>query len=217
MMNFKFALIFGLALFSNWVCASYQRMPLNVKLPSQEVLEHYTVTPQLASNPYVNDYAGSTASLPVTLTTFASQPDTARNLVVTPGGTTGDVEAGNVTIAGWDAQGKAISEDFAFLADASTPVTGNKAFSKITSITFPAESNSNGATWDITPGNKLGLPKCLDGSGFYIKGMVDKAALTGETLAVNASTLSGNTVIPNPLPDGTRVFDFLYVQNFRCD
>jgi hypothetical protein len=196
--------------------AAYSRLQ-NIKLPSQSVLEHRIVTPLASSTAAIlNGHAGATSATPVTVTSFIAQPDVARNIVVTPGGTTADVKAGDVVVTGRDEKGNSISEAFTFADNASAAVTGNKAFKTVTSILFPAEDSPYGATWKVGTGDKLGLRNCLAGDGYVIKGLVDGSVLTGITVAANSSVASLNTFIPNPASNGSRVFDVMYIQNFLC-
>jgi hypothetical protein len=195
--------------------AATQVMGRNIRLPSQEVLNKLEVTPLTADTDAILD-GRALAATAATVTTFLAQPDVARNLTVTTGGTTADVAAGNVVISGLGADGQAISETFALTANLNGTVTGNKAFLVVNSISVPVGDSPFGATIDVGFGTKIGLPKCLDGAGFFIKGLVDGAVLTGETLAANATALENNTVIPDPAPNGARKFTFLFVQNFRC-
>lgn len=197
---------------------AYKPYQQKAKFPQQFILEKTTAVDVVTAGTanVLSAHAGATSAAPVTVTTFLAQPDYARNLVVTPGGTTADVAAGNVVINGIDIQGNVISESFAFTADQSTAVTGNKAFKTITSIVIPAEDSPFGATWSVGFGTKLGLYGCLSGAGWYWKGLVDGADLTGSTVAANATGVSQNTVIPNPAPNGSRDFDLLFYPNYRC-
>jgi len=198
--------------------ASFKRMPIDAKFPTQEVLQHQTITsPAASSTAYILSANAGGGASGTTVTTFLAQPDVARNLVLTPGGTTADVAAGNVVVTGRDAKGRVITETLALIANQSTATTGNKAFKTITSVQFPAEDSPYGASFSLGIGEKLGLNRCLNGTGYFIKGLVDGAVLTGETVAINATEMASNTVIPNPAANGSRVFDFLFIQNFRCD
>jgi hypothetical protein len=213
-----FALVLGLMMVPMTTSASYKRYPLNAKFPSQDVLEHQTVTPVTAdADRLLNDNAGATAAAAKTVTVFLAQPDVARNITLTPGGTTGDIEAGTVVVTGINAKGQVISENFTLIENHSLPLTGSKAFLSVSSIQFPAESGTFAATWDVGVGDTLGFSKCLGGAGYVLAGLVDGADLTGMTLATSATALESNTVVPNPAANGTRQFDFLFVQNFRCD
>jgi hypothetical protein len=213
MRNILVFLVAGLFTFHSFGAVEVLRR--NIKLPSQEVLNKYEVTPLTASaNAIINDRPLAASSAIVT--SFLAQPDVPRNITIIPGGTTADVAAGNVVVTGVDSDGDAISETLALLANQSTATVGNKAFAAVTSISFPVGDSPFGAVLDVGYGDKIGLNKCMNGAGFFIKGLINGANLTGETLAANATSLSDNTVIPNPAANGSRAFTFLFVQNFRC-
>lgn len=195
-----------------------QRMPQDIKLPSQKILEYEIISNAATADVdgILVDHAGATAAAAVTVSTFLDQPDVPRNITVTPTGTTADVAAGNVVVHGLDARGNVISESLAFLANASTATVGAKAFSLVTSIVFPAEDSPFGATWDVGWGDKLGLSKCLDSAAFVIKAFITATAET-VTVTSDATVLSSNGFTPTNVPNGTRDYEILYVQNFRCD
>jgi hypothetical protein len=93
----------------------------------------------------------ATSATTVTIVPAASlvaQPTYPRRLVVTPGGTTADVAACSVTIEGTDVSGVPISEDFAFLANASTATNGTLRFKTIEQITFPVQDGGS-ATFSV--------------------------------------------------------------------
>lgn len=188
------------------------------KFPSQWLLEKTRASAPVtaSSNNVLSLVNGATTATAITVTTFLAQPDVPRNLVVTPGGTTADVGAGNVVITGTDYSGNTISESLAIIANQTTASTGSKAFRSIVSIAFPAEDSPYGALWSVGVGTKLGLQGCLDGTGWYWKGLVDGVDLTGSTIASDDDEVSKNTIIPNPAPNSSRVFDLLYFPNYNC-
>ena len=120
---------------------SVRRLFQDVKLPTQGVVEQQAFTNLLAASTtrILSGNAGATSAAAVTVTTFANQPDSPRNLVVTPGGTTTDIEACVITISGTNIFDKAISETFTFTANQNTAVTGAKAFKTVSSVAFPAD------------------------------------------------------------------------------
>jgi hypothetical protein len=187
----------------------------NLKLPSQSLLQNQELTPAAADDDLLLNDEAVLLSGPKVITSFLAQPDVPRNIVVTPGGTTNDIAAGSVVIEGINVDGAAISENIALANNQSTAVVGNKAFAKISKITIPQGDGAD-ATLDIGTGEKIGLIKCMDGDGFFIKGLSDGSALSGATVASNATALESNTVIPDPAPNGSRKFTFLYIQNYRC-
>lgn len=199
------------------------RMQRDVRLPSQQVLEKDTwAIPIVATtNRVLTTNAGPTSAALATVTTFTAQPDYARNLTVTPTGTTGDVEACIVTIAGTDIAGGSISETFTFIADASTAQTGNKAFKTVTSATWPAncESGTFAATWIIGVGSKLGLRRCSTNAGAYAWSVFNSIyETTRGTFAATTGlgNVASNTFIPNGTMDGAKPVEVYYVQDFTC-
>lgn len=69
-------------------------------------------------------------------------------VVVTPGGTTADVPAGDVTVVGLDLEGNEQTDLITFLENASTAVEGALVFSKVISVSFIAQDGA-GATYDV--------------------------------------------------------------------
>ena len=133
------------------------------------------------------------------ITTAITQPDVARNLVVT--GNAGSTE--KITITGTNLAGATISEDFTL--SGTTPQTGAKAFKTVTNIHTPVGSH----TADIICGNVLGLINKIGGA-LMVKSLFNKAADAG-TLVTSASALESNTYAPAGTLDGTKVLDLYYV------
>ncbi len=214
----KMFIVFVTLLLSTMAFAQWKVEQQDVKFPTQKVMDEQSWAAPIAAGAanILLDNAGSGSASSATVTTFLAQPDFARNLVVTPGGTTADVAAGNVTITGKDILGQTITEDFAFAANASAATTGVKAFKSISSIVFPGEDSPFGATWSVGFGAKLGLKRCMPYADAWIKGLIDGVVATGITGAASVSAVSGNTVIFNAAPNGTRNFNLWYVQNYRC-
>lgn len=147
----------------------------------------------------------TSSSATTTVTTFTAQPDFPRNLVITPGGTTTDVAAGNATVTGTNIRGDVITENFAFTADQSAATTGSKALKSVTSIVFPIQ-DGNGATYSIGTGVKLGLDRKYSEAA-VIDAFVDGVReTTAATMAVSSSAVESNTVTTNTAPNGSRDF-----------
>lgn len=212
-------LLATMALFTSTAHGAYKPNYQKNKFPSQWLLEKTSSDAPIAASTVnvlsVNEGSSTGATTP-TVTSFLAQPDVPRNLVITPSGTTADVAAGNVVVSGTDIHDNAISESFVFAANASTATTGSKAFKTISSVLFPAEDSPFNAVWSIGVGAKLGLGGCLDGAGWYLKGLVDGVDLTGSTVAADNDEVSKNTVIPNPAPDAARDFDLMFFPNYKC-
>jgi hypothetical protein len=145
----------------------------------------------------------TSASATTTVTTFAAQPDVARNIVITPGGTTADVPAGDVVVTGTNIRGATITENFTFAANASAATTGSKAFKTVTSVVFPVQDGA-AATYDIGTGVKLGLSRTMNADN-YINGSVDGTyETTRATVAFSATAVESNTVTFNTAPNASR-------------
>lgn len=193
-----------------------------VKLPDgQAVLEVQSFGAPIAAdtNHVLSANAGNTSAAAVTVSSFAAQPDVPRNLVITPGGTTADVAACTVVVNGTDILNHSISENFAFLANASSATTGSKAFKTVTSIVFPAacEDSPYGASWSVGVGEKLGLNRCMADAGSWFQSSVSGVhESTLATIAASASTVSLNTADFNGTMNGSATFKGYFVQNHAC-
>ena len=191
-------------------------MRRNIKLPSQAVLQVEELSaPEAAGDIDVVEAVAMGAAVQV-ITVMDAQPDVARNLVLTPGGTTADIAAGNVIVYGKDIYGQSISETFALTANQSAATTGNKAFLIVDRVEIPVGDSPFGGTLELSVGAKLGFAKCMSGTGQFLKGLVDGVNLTGSTIAASATALESNTFIPDPAANGTRNFTVYYFQNYQC-
>ena len=132
------------------------------------------------------------ATAATTVTTAITNPPCPRNLTITPGGTTGDVAACNITVTGTNAAGTVITEAFAFLANATAATVGAKAFKTVTKIEIPQQDGA-AATFAVGTGELIGLPYKLTKKRVLVTlndGVVD----TAPALAISASALESNTV-----------------------
>jgi hypothetical protein len=201
--------------------APVQRLFQDVKLPTQGVIEIQTITAPIAAatTRVLSANAGPTSAAAKVVTSFAAQPDVPRNLTITPGGTTGDVESCVITVAGTNIFAKAISETFTFSADASSAVVGNKAFATVTSVSWPANCESGGfaATWSVGVGEKIGLKRCMADAGSFIQSSLGGAhEATLATVAADASNVEGNTADFNGTMNGSNNFKAYFIQNYGC-
>lgn len=159
----------------------------------------------------LNDQATSD-SVTTTVTTFLAQPDFARNIVITPGGTTADVPAGDITVTGTNIRGETITETFTLTANQSSASTGSKAFKTVTSVVFPVQDGA-AATYDVGTGVKLGLDRKMPAAAVldaYADGVRET---TAATVAYSTSAVEGNTVSTNTAPDGSVDFIFAFITN----
>jgi len=136
-----------------------------------------------------------------TVTTGITNPPCARSLTVTPGGTTDDVAACDITITGTNINGETISETFAFLANATGATAGAKAFKTVTSISIPIQDGA-AATFSVGTGQLIGLPYMLTKKRVLVT-LNDGAVDTAPALAISASALESNTVDFNGSLDGS--------------
>ena len=106
-----------------------------------------------ADTDYIVDAQDLSGGAPI-VCTIAHQPDVPRNVVLTF--THPTLTAYNITVAGVDMNGRAVTETFTE-ADGWT-VTGNRAYQSITSITLNTDTgHAAGDLLDVGPGAKFGL------------------------------------------------------------
>lgn len=150
----------------------------------------------------------TSASETTTATTFLAQPPYPRNLQITPGGTTAGVPAGNVVVTGTNINGDVITENFAFLANATAATVGAKAFKTVTSILFPIQDEA-GATYSVGFGDKIGLPLKLAYNAVLGATLNGVRETTFPTVTYSSSVYESNTVDLNSNLAGTAVKIFL--------
>lgn len=139
------------------------------------------------------------------VTTGITNPAVCRNVTATSGGTAGDIKAIQVTVAGTNYWGQAITETLpVFTENSATTVVGSKAFYTVTSITIPAHDGT-GATTAVGTGAKLGLPVCLDRNTVIAAYLAGAKEGTAPTVAVDADEVEKNTVSLNTALDATAV------------
>lgn len=218
----KFLLLGFLAIISTAEAnGPWYRAPQDYKFPSQAILDHYTWSaPALGSGITILNAGALNNGSATTFTTFAAQPDFARNVVLTPGGSTAAIGQSVATVTGTDIFGKTMTESIPFGRAQSAASTGILAFKTITSVTFPAGDTTSGfnGTLTIVAGTKLGLTRCSSNAGDYVFAEVDGAyESTRGTYAVGAgNSVKGTTFSPNTAMNGSKNVDLFYVQNFKC-
>lgn len=142
---------------------------------------------------------------PQTVTTSITQPDVARNVTATAGGTSTDIKAIQVVVTGTNEAGDTITETLpAFTVDTAGTVTGSKAFKTITSITIPAHDGT-GATTAIGYGSKLGIGDKLAVNSVIAAFLNGTKESTAPTVAVSSSALESNTAQLNSSLNGNDV------------
>jgi hypothetical protein len=171
--------------------------------------QHWTNALATAATRLKSGQATSSSATTV-VTSFTAQPDFARVISITPGGTTADVAAGNITVAGTNIRDEVISEDVAIAANASTAVTTTKAFKTVTSVTFPIQDGS-GATYSIGITDAMGLDRCMSEAAVFDAYMDGTRETTAATVTFSASDISKNTVDPNTALDGSKDLTVAYM------
>lgn len=149
-------------------------------------------------------------SVVTTVTSFLAQPDFARKITITPGGTTADVPAGDVTITGTNIRGEAITDTITFLANATGAGSTTKAFKTVTEIEFPVQDGA-AATYDVGVSDALGLDRCMSEAAVldaYADGVRET---TAATVTFHATDVSKNTVDPNTALNATLDLSVVFV------
>ena len=207
-------LAFALALPTN---AAYEVKQRDLKLPSQNPPRRIQIANAVLADAdrILNDNAGGGAS-GATVSSFLAQPDVCRVITVTPGGTTADVGAGDITITGTNAFGETITDTITLTANQSTLGAGTKAFCAVTSIAFPAEDSPYGATFDVGVSDKLGLDRCMDGDAVLLTMFAGAYEGTRPTVTYDADEVEKNTVDINGTLDGAKDIDLYFLENYAC-
>lgn len=208
-------LLFTLSMAAN---SAVRRFSQDAKLPTQQMIEKQDIDDAiLADVDYVlNDTNPTSTTATTTVSSFLNQPDVCRALSITPGGTTADVPAGDITINGTNYWNDSISEAFTLAANQTTIAHGTKAFCSVTSIVFPAQDGAD-ATYDVGVNDVLGLKRCMDNTGALIYTAFDGVyESTRATITSHATTIELNTIDINGTLDGAKDINAYFMQNFRC-
>ncbi len=158
---------------------------------------------------YLVDQATSDSVI-TTVTTFLAQPDFPRNVTVTPGGTTADVPAGDITITGTNIRDEVITEAITLAANASTLKAGLKAFKTVTSVVFPVQDGA-AATYDVGFADVMGLDRKMAEASVldaYADGVRET---TAATVTFSATAIESNTVDTNTANDASVDFAVIYI------
>lgn len=149
----------------------------------------------------LNDQATSNSEETV-VTSFLAQPDFARKITITPGGTTNDVPAGDVEIVGTNIRDEVITDTITFAANASSAGATSKAFKTVTSITFPVQDGA-GATYDVGVNDALGLDRCMSEASVVAAYASGTREGTHPTVTFDADEVEKNTVDLNTALDAS--------------
>lgn len=142
-----------------------------------------------------NDLATSNSVI-TTVTTFLAQPDFARQITITPGGTTASVPAGDVTITGTNIRDEVITDVVTFAANATDAGATTKAFKTVTSMVFPIQDGA-GATYDVGVNDALGLDRCMSANEVLRATMDGAIEATLPTVTFDTNEVEKNTATPN--------------------
>lgn len=150
----------------------------------------------------------TSASVATTITP-TSQPDFARKISVTPGGTTADVAAGTYTLTGTDIKDNAITEDLTFSANDTLKQVSTKAFKTVTSLLAPIQDGA-GATFSIGVEDAMGLEKIMWGDNVIFATLDGTYEATRPTVTYNSSDISKNTIDPNTALNASKDLAVVY-------
>jgi hypothetical protein len=165
--------------------------------------------PIAASATALKALTATSASVATTITPTA-QPDFARVISVTPGGTTADVAAGSYVITGTNIRGEALTQTLTFSANDTLKQVTTKAFKTVTSVVAPIQDGA-GATFSIGVEEVLGLDRGMSEAA-VVDGYVDGVReTTAATVTFSTTDISLNTVDFNTGLANTKVFTVLFV------
>jgi len=207
------------ALFTSFAAqGAYEVKRRDLKLPNQKLLRHQLVSdPALGTGVEIaNDWPGDTSGAATGLPSFAAQPDVPRKVVFTPVGDKADIKAGNISLAGTDFHGNAISETISIADDQGPAVTSAYAYKTVTSIIVPLEDSPYAGAWDIGYGDQLGFDRCMDADLLALTTFASAYESTRPSVTYDASVVAENTFDPNSTLDGSSDADVYFIENYRC-
>lgn len=154
--------------------------------------------------------AATSGSVVTNVTTFTAQPDFARKIIVTPGGTTADVPTGDVVITGTNIRGETITDTLTFAANDTGAQTSLKAFKTVTNVLFPVQDGAS-ATYGIGVTDAMGLDRCMAESAVIDAYLDGTRETTAATVTAHATDVSKNTVDPNTALDASKDLVVIFV------
>ncbi len=164
----------------------------------------YAGSPQVASTTGVHAAVTDTG-VQVVVTTAIKQPDVPRNITATSGGTSGDIKAIQVVLAGTNREDVAITETLpVFTENSPTTVAGAKAFKSVSSITIPAHDGT-GATTAVGFGDVIGLKRRRQRKTVLAAYLAETIEGTAPTELVSSTAIESNTVDLNSALNSTQV------------
>ena len=177
-----------------------------------------------ANNTAVLAAKATTVGADQNVTDGLTDPDVPRVLKVVPGGTTGDIQESVVTVTGTNVEGKVITDEFRFAADAASAVEGTKAFRTVTNVNIDAQL-STAATFSVGITNKLGVNHRLVYQNttvrvYYSATVASPTVLTADTaptVVTNASEVERNYLTPATAPDAGKFYVICYTYDHWSD
>lgn len=202
--------------------AAYDVKPLDIKLPSQMLVEKKSLTAPGATDTdkitFDRNIEGPTSASAITFNTGLNAPDYARTLsfAIAKGATS--VNGGTITINGFASDGSAISQSLVVPYHATSSVTTNKAFASIKNIVFPAsfEASPYGATYKMGVLDSIGLHKCMDGDNVLLTNFGGVYETTRPTCSYDVDDVEYNFCDPNSALNGSSNLEIFFIQNYRC-
>ncbi len=170
--------------------------------------------PVAVSATRIKALTATSASVVTNFTTFAAQPDFARVVSITPGGTTADVAAGNYVITGTDIRGNVITDTLVFSANDTLKQVSVKAFKTVTNVLLPIQDGA-GATFSVGVEDGLGLDRCMVGNEVVLATLDGTFETTRPTVTYHATDISKNFVDPNTALDASKDLVVVYVTTER--
>lgn len=158
----------------------------------------------------------ASSSSVVTNMTPTSQPDFARLVSVTPGGTTADVKAGSYVLTGTDIRGNVITDTLTFADNDTVKQVSIKAFKTVTNLLVPLQ-DGNGATFSIGVEDGMGLDRCMSECAVIDAFMDNVRETTAATVTCHATDISKNTVDPNTALNAAKDLVVIYVSTETTD
>lgn len=152
--------------------------------------------PIAASATRIKALTATSNSVVTNFTTFAAQPDFARFVSITPGGTTTDVAAGDYVITGTNIRDEVITDTLVFAANDSAAQISVKAFKTVTNVLLPVQDGA-GATFSVGVTDALGLDRCMEGNEVELVTLDGVYETTRPTVTFHATDISKNTIDPN--------------------
>lgn len=156
-------------------------------------------------------HSGFTSGTDSTLTKFFTSTESnllhsaahryGRSLVVTTGGTTGDIKAGIVTIYGKNCLGEEITQTYTITDDLNGSVVGTKAFWSVRKMTIPAQDGTGG-TYSVGFGALIGLPFTSPINSVFGAWSAGTRETTAPTVTFDKTDVELNTLNPNTAFNG---------------